>query len=210
VSGVSWAFALSVIVGPTGSVSGFIDYQKIRLDKRIWTEGTMTLIEQRYPKLGRLMRLWDSHRQGVALPPASALHPDRLADLAPLTVLLMRERGDDDTLSIASSGAEVDSLYDLALTGAPARDLAPVRGDAEQEARSAIETGRPVRGRDPFGRATATRRPALPPTCQRRRHAGRRAVRHRGGLLTFSARKPRSEWSGAEVGWLSRRCVGTR
>ena len=104
----------------------------------------MTLIEQRYPKLGRLMRLWDSHRQGVALPPASALHPDRLADLAPLTVLLMRERGDDDTLSIASSGAEVDSLYDLALTGAPARDLAPVRGDAEQEARSAIETGRPV------------------------------------------------------------------
>ena len=104
----------------------------------------MTLIGQRYPKLGRLMRLWDSHRQGVAMPPASAFHPDRLADLAPLTVLLMPEGEANSTLSIASSGAEVDALYGVALAGAPARDLAPVRGDAEQEARSAIETGRPV------------------------------------------------------------------
>ncbi len=104
----------------------------------------MTLIEQRHPKLGRLMRLWGEARQGNSLPPASALHPDRLADLAPLTVLLMREGDDDDTLSIASSGAEVDALYGVALAGASARDLTPVGGDADAEARSAIETARPV------------------------------------------------------------------
>ncbi len=104
----------------------------------------MTLIEQRHPKLGRLMQLWGEARQGNALPPASALHPDRLADLAALTVLLMPEYEDEGNLTIASSGFEVDALYGAALAGAPARDLAPVRGDAEQEARSAIETGRPV------------------------------------------------------------------
>ncbi len=103
----------------------------------------MTLIEQRHPKLGRLLRLWGSQRQGAALPPASALHPDRLADLAPLTVLLT-PKGDEGTLIIASSGAEVDALYGASLAGAPARGLAPVRGDAEREAQSAIETGRPV------------------------------------------------------------------
>ena len=104
----------------------------------------MTLIETRHPKLGQLLRLWSAYRKGAALPPASAFHPASLAELAPSAVLLMQQGGGNGALTIASSGSEVDELYGIALTGASARDLTPVRGDAEAEARSAIETTRPV------------------------------------------------------------------
>ena len=104
----------------------------------------MALIEQRHARLGRLLQVWDAHRRGFALPPARALDPANLADLAPLTVFLVLSGEDGSALTIASSGSEVDALYGTPLAGASARDLAPVRGDAEQEARSAMETARPV------------------------------------------------------------------
>ena len=48
----------------------------------------MTLIEQRHPDLGRLVAIWRAERHGNALPPASALGPQRLAELSALTVLI--------------------------------------------------------------------------------------------------------------------------
>ena len=104
----------------------------------------MSLIAQRHPRLGRLLEFWRAHCQGEALPPASALAPAALAELAPLTVLIARAANGSDRLTITASGAEVDALYGESLTGAPAARLTPARGDAEQEARSALETARPV------------------------------------------------------------------
>ena len=125
----------------------------------------MSLIAQRHPKLGRLMQLWRSHCRGAALPPASALEPAALAELAPLTVLITRTANGADRLTITASGAEVDALYGESLTGAPAARLTPARGDAEQEAWSAIETGRPVAVEDELpadGRRTRVARLYLP------------------------------------------------
>lgn len=104
----------------------------------------MTLIEHRYPTLGPLLRLWRSHCRGDALPCASAFAAGALAELAPSTVLLARSSNGAEQLTIATSGAEVDALYGESLAGSAAGRLAPVRGDAEQEALSAIETARPV------------------------------------------------------------------
>jgi len=104
----------------------------------------MSLIEQRHPKLGQLLRAWQSHCQGDSLPSASALVGDALSGLAPSTVLLRAADDAGDRLTIATSGAEVDALYGESLVGAPVERLAPVRGDADSEARSAIETARPV------------------------------------------------------------------
>ena len=104
----------------------------------------MSLIEQRHPKLGQLLRVWQSHCQGDGLPSASALVGDALSGLAPLTVLLRPTDKAADRLTIATSGAEVDALYGESLTGAPVERLAPERGDADSEARSAMETARPL------------------------------------------------------------------
>lgn len=104
----------------------------------------MSLIEQRHPKLGQLLRVWQSHCHGDGLPSASALVGDALSGLAPSTVLLRPAEDAADQLTIATSGAEVDALYGESLTGAPVERLAPVRGDAALEARSAIETARPL------------------------------------------------------------------
>lgn len=104
----------------------------------------MSLIEQRHPRLGQLLRVWHSHCHGDGLPSASALVGDALSELAPSTVLLRPAEDAADRLTIATSGAEVDALYGEALTGAPVERLAPVRGDANSEARSAIDTARPV------------------------------------------------------------------
>ncbi|WP_428393451.1 PAS domain-containing protein [Lichenicoccus sp.] len=111
----------------------------------------MTLIEQRHPRLGRLVQLWRAHCDGGSLPLVSALVPAALADLAPLTVLLTRTTNGGQQLTITASGAEVDALYGESLAGAPATRLTPTRGDAEEEARSAIETARPVVIEDELG-----------------------------------------------------------
>ena len=104
----------------------------------------MSLIEQRHPKLGQLLRVWQSHCQGDGLPSANALVGDALSGLAPSTVLLRPTDNAADRLTIATSGAEVDALYGESLTGAPVERLAPGRGDADSEARSAMETARPL------------------------------------------------------------------
>jgi len=104
----------------------------------------MSLIEQRHPKLGQLLRVWQSHCHGDGLPSARALVGDALSDLAPSTVLLRPTNNACDRLTIATSGAEVDALYGESLAGASVERLAPLRGDAAMEAKSAIETARPV------------------------------------------------------------------
>ena len=117
----------------------------------------MTLIEHRYPTLGPLLRLWRSHCRGDAPPCASALATETLAGLAASTVLLARSDNGAEQLTIAASGAEVDTLYGESLAGSAAARLAPARGDAEQEALSAIKTARPVVIEDEF-RAGGRRR----------------------------------------------------
>lgn len=104
----------------------------------------MTLIEQRHPRLGRLVQVWRRHCDGESLPSARAFAPAALADLAPLAVLITRTTNGARQLTIAASGTEVDALYGESLAGASAMRLAPTRGDAEEEAWSAIETARPV------------------------------------------------------------------
>lgn len=103
----------------------------------------MALIEQRHPSLGGLMRLWRERSIDGALPPASALGPAELAELASVTVTLAENAGGDE-LVIAQSGGEVDALYGAALAGGPAARLSPERDDAEREARTAIATRRPL------------------------------------------------------------------
>src|ERR1700730_14899752 len=120
----------------------------------------MALIEQRHPAFERQMVLWRSCRVGEALPRVSALGPDQLADLAPVTVLLARRSDGPEVFTIVASGAEVDALYGAPLIGAPAGRLAPVRGDAEQEALSAVETTRPVLIEDDLRAAGRRRRVA--------------------------------------------------
>lgn len=104
----------------------------------------MSLIEQRHPRLGRLVQLWRAQHRGEALPPASAVGGPALADLAPVTVLVTRSGNGSDQLTITASGSEVDALYGESLAGASIQRLARGRGDAAQEALSAIETARPV------------------------------------------------------------------
>ena len=120
----------------------------------------MSLIEQRHPRLGRLMQLWRAQQRGGALPPVSAVDGHALADLAPATVLLTRSLEGSDELIISASGSEVDALYGESLSGASVRRLAPGRGDAVQEALSAIETARPVVIEDELRLAGGRRRVA--------------------------------------------------
>jgi hypothetical protein len=104
----------------------------------------MSLIEQRHPRLGELMRLWRTHHRGDVPPCANTLDGAALAELAPATVLVTLASDGADRLTIATSGSEVDALYGEALAGAPVERLAPGRSDAAAEAWSAIESGRPV------------------------------------------------------------------
>ena len=104
----------------------------------------MSLIEQRHPKLGQLLRVWRAHCHDETLPSVGLLTLETLAELAPSTVLLTRDGDGAESLTIASSGAEVDALYGEPLAGAPVDRLAPRQGDAHREAWSAIETARPV------------------------------------------------------------------
>lgn len=103
----------------------------------------MALIEQRHPAFGDLMRLWRARSVDGALPLASALVPAELAELADVTVMLALENG-GEALVIAESGDGVDALYGDSLAGCPAARLSPERDDAEREARTAIETRRPL------------------------------------------------------------------
>ena len=104
----------------------------------------MSLIEQRHPKLGQLLLVWRSYCQGDSLPHASELAGDALTGLESSTVLLTPSDNGAGRLTIATSGADVDALYGESLAGAPVERLAPLRGDAGSEARSAIEMARPV------------------------------------------------------------------
>ena len=104
----------------------------------------MSMIEQRHPKLGQLLRVWRAHCHGETLPSAGRLARETPAELAPSTVILTRNSDGAESLTIAASGAEVDALYGEPLTGAPVDRLAPRQGDAHREAWSAIETARPV------------------------------------------------------------------
>lgn len=103
----------------------------------------MPLIEQRHPAFAQLMALWRLGAQDTALPLARALAPNALAAIGRSTVLLAGDSRDGE-MTIAESGAEVDALYGLALTGASVACLSPERDDARREARTAIETGRPL------------------------------------------------------------------
>lgn len=110
----------------------------------------MSLIEQRHPRLGRLMQLWRAHCRDDAPPFASAVLGPGIADLAPATVLVTRAENGSERLTITESGSEVDALYSESLVGASVQRLAPDRGNAALEAMSAIETARPVFIEDEF------------------------------------------------------------
>jgi hypothetical protein len=103
----------------------------------------MSLIEQRHPRLGELMRLWRAGCGEAAAPPASALSSESLGGLAASTVLLKQVDRATAKLTIKASGTDVDALYGEPLEGCPAERLAPLR-DVDAEAWSAIDAARPV------------------------------------------------------------------
>lgn len=117
----------------------------------------MALIEKRHPAFRGLIRLWRSRASEDALPRASALTPDQLADLAGQTVMLTLD-SNGDQLVIAESGSAVDALYGAAMRGRPAAGLSPERDDAEREARAAIAAGRPLLIEDELPDAGTRRR----------------------------------------------------
>jgi hypothetical protein len=103
----------------------------------------MSLIEQRHPLLGRVQALWKSHQQSGDLPRAESLGPATLGDLAAISVIL--EASDRSSeLQITYSGVMVEALYETSLVGAAASRLTADRDDSEAEARTALETGRPL------------------------------------------------------------------
>lgn len=103
----------------------------------------MGLIEERHPMLGALMAMWRERQCDERPPQASAMGSTSLAAAADIAVMIVagREHGG---LVISDSGARVDALYGAALAGSGASRLSPERDDAELEARSAIESGRPL------------------------------------------------------------------
>ena len=104
----------------------------------------MSLIEQRHPRLGQLLRVWRAHCHNEKLPSVGPLTCETPAELALSTVLITPAGDGTKDLMITASGAEVDALYGEPLTGAPVGRLAPRQGLASREALSAIETARPV------------------------------------------------------------------
>ncbi|WP_066779592.1 hypothetical protein [Sphingomonas sp. CCH5-D11] len=103
----------------------------------------MGLIEERHPALGALIAMWRERQSDQRPPFASAMAASSLAGSAGIAVLLVAER-EQGGLVIKDSGAEVDALYGATLAGSGASRLSPERDDAEREARSAIESGRPL------------------------------------------------------------------
>lgn len=103
----------------------------------------MGLIEERHPALGALMALWRDRRSERGPPLASAMWTGALAGAADIAVMIVVEQ-EHGGLMIRDSGAQVDALYGAALAGSDASRLSPERDDAEREARSAMESGRPL------------------------------------------------------------------
>ena len=102
----------------------------------------MGLIEERHPALGALIALW-RERQSDDRPPCASAMAGSLEEVAEIAVMIGAEEAYGE-LVISDSGAQVDALYGAALTGSGAARLSPERDDAEHEARSVIETGRPL------------------------------------------------------------------
>lgn len=103
----------------------------------------MGLIEERHPALGVLIALWRDRQSDRGPPPASAMGAGSLAGAADIAVMILAEQGHGG-LVISDSGTQVDALYGTALAGSCASRLSPERDDAEREARSAMESGRPL------------------------------------------------------------------
>lgn len=116
----------------------------------------MGLIEERHPAFKQLIGLWRSAQRDELPPPAGALGPATLGDLAHLTVVLAHCEGSD--LVIAESGAMVDALYGEALAGRGVASLSAACGDAAEEARSARASGRPLLIEDEMAGAPVRRR----------------------------------------------------
>ncbi len=116
----------------------------------------MGLIEERHPAFKRLIGLWRDAQSDELPPPADALCRRALGDLARVTVVLAQCEGDD--LIIAESGEMVDALYGEPLTGRDVASLSAARGDAAEEARSAVATGRPLLIEDEMAAAPTRRR----------------------------------------------------
>ena len=116
----------------------------------------MGLIEERHPAFKRLIGLWRGAQHDELPPPAGALGREALGDLASMTVVLAHDDGSD--LIIAESGAMVDALYGEALAGRGVASLSAARGDAAEEARSALASGRPLLIEDEMSSAPARRR----------------------------------------------------
>ncbi len=106
------------------------------------------LIEQRHPILGALRRAWQEGRMDTGEIPDA---------LAPHIVRLHRDR---DIWHIAASGAAVDLLYGIALTGLPANLLTPGQDDSAIEVDVALESGRPLLLEDDVRLASGDRRVA--------------------------------------------------
>ena len=116
----------------------------------------MGLIEERHPAFKRLIGLWRDAQHCALPPPAGALCREALGDLASVTVVLAQSEGSD--LVIAESGATVDALYGEALAGRGVASLSAARGDAAEEARSALASGRPLLIEDEMFGAPVRRR----------------------------------------------------
>jgi len=116
----------------------------------------MGLIEERHPAFKRLMGLWRRAQLDELPPPAGALCREALGDLAGVTVVLEHREGSE--LIITESGALVDALYGEALAGRCAKSLSASRGDAAEEARSAVASGRPLLIEDEMTVAPVRRR----------------------------------------------------
>ena len=116
----------------------------------------MGLIEERHPAFKRLIGLWRRAQHDELPPPAGALGREALGDLAGVTVVLAHCEGHE--LVIAESGEMVDALYGEALTGRGVASLSAARGDAAEEARSALAAGRPLLIEDERAGAPVRRR----------------------------------------------------
>lgn len=117
----------------------------------------MGLIEERHPALGALIAMWRDRQRDERPPHASAMGTGLLAGFGEIAVMIVAEE-EHGSLVISDSGAQVDALYGVALAGSGAARLSPERNDAEQEARSAIKSGRPLLIEDELRGADRRRR----------------------------------------------------
>lgn len=119
----------------------------------------MGLIEERHPALRALIALWRDRHSDQRPPRVSAMGTGSLAGSADIAVLIVAVQ-DSDGLVISNSGGQVDALYGIRLAGSDASRLSPERDDAEREARSAMESGRPLLVEDELRGADRRRRVA--------------------------------------------------